>query len=269
MEDLRGKVAVITGGASGIGLATAKMLAGEGMKIVIADIERAALDKATREVEAAGAECLGVVCDVSRRDDVVKLADAAFGHFGKVHLLFNNAGVAVFGPVQEMTHNDWQWSIDVNLWGPINGCEVFVPRMIEQGEGGHVLSTASFAGMVPNESLAVYCVTKYGVVALMECLRRDVKPYGIGASVLCPMIIRTNIEQSQRNRPAELGGPEASRPRTAEEEERLQGRVLELDEVTPLILDAIRNDKLYIFTHEESRRFIRNRFDRIDAAFEA
>lgn len=268
MEDLSGRVAVITGGASGIGLATARRLAHEGMRLVLADIERQPLEAAVRELQQRGAIALGVHTDVGDLQQVQALATTAFAHFGAVHLLFNNAGVAVFGPLQDMKHSDWEWVLRVDLWGVIHGVEAFVPRMIKQGQGGHIVNTASFAGLVPNEGLGVYCVAKYGVVALSECLARDLRPYGIGVSVLCPMILETNIGTSERNRPPAFGGPEASRPRTPEEQQRLRGRVLSADVAAEKVVRAVKSGQLYIHTHEEAREFIRRRFERIDRAFD-
>jgi NAD(P)-dependent dehydrogenase (short-subunit alcohol dehydrogenase family) len=268
MQNLSGRVAVITGGASGIGLATARRLATEGMRIVLADIQQDALDKAVKEIQGSGAETLGVRTDVGDLEQVQALADRTFAHFGAAHLVFNNAGVAVFGPIQEMRHEDWEWVLRVDLWGVIHGVEAFVPRMIAQDQGGHVVNTASFAGLVPNEGLGVYCVAKYGVVALSECLARDLRAHGIGVSVLCPMVLQTNIEKSERNRPAELGGPQASRPRTQEEQANLRGRVLSPELAAEKVVNAVKKNELYIHTHEEARAFIRRRFERIDRAFE-
>src|SRR5262249_14882667 len=225
MQDLSGRVAVITGGASGIGLATARRLAGEGMRIVLADVQQDALDKAVEEIRGFGAETLGGRTDVGDLKQVQTLADRTFAHFGGAHLVFNNAGVAIFGPIQEMKHEDWEWVLRVDLWGVIHGVEAFVPRMIDQNQGGHIVNTASFAGLAPNQGLGAYCVAKYGVVGLTECLVRDLKPYGIGASVLCPMILATNINHSERNRPAELGGVQAQRQQTDEEAQSMRGRV--------------------------------------------
>ncbi|MBI2766674.1 MAG: SDR family NAD(P)-dependent oxidoreductase [Chloroflexi bacterium] len=270
MEEFRDKVAVITGGASGIGLATAKALAGEGMKLVLADIEQTALDRAVPDVAALGVECIGVKTDVGERPEVIALANTAWSHFGAVHVLFNNAGVAVAGPIAEMKHADWEWLIRVNLWGVIHGIEAFVPRMIAQDQGGHVLSTASFAGLVPNEGLGVYCVTKYGVVALSEVLFRELSPHNIGVSVLCPMRVATNINTSQRNRPIEFGGGHELPAGSGGEEGRSQaGRELQVSDVAPMIVKAIRERQLYILPHEESRGFIQARFRRIDRTFDA
>lgn len=269
MEHLNGRVAVITGGASGIGLATARRLAQEGMKLVLADIEQTSLDRVVDEFRAQGTPVIGVRTDVGERAQVQALADAAWDTFGGVNVLFNNAGVAVYGPIQDMKHEDWEWSIRVNLWGVIHGVESFVPRMLAQGEEGHVVSTASFAGLVPNSGLGVYCVTKYGVVAMAECLYRDLRGTKLSASVLCPMLVKTNIGDSARNRPAELGGTSMVRRRNQEEQESLQGRTLEAPEVAERVLRAIRKQELYIITHEESREFVRRRFERIDRSFDA
>jgi NAD(P)-dependent dehydrogenase (short-subunit alcohol dehydrogenase family) len=266
MQELRGKVAVITGGASGIGLATAEALANEGTKLVLADIEAQALEAAAAKLRAAGAEAIGVVTDVTSRDAVEALADATWKHYGRADVVFNNAGIAVAGAVAGMTHEDWRWVIDVDLWGVIHGVEAFVPRLVAQNEGGHVLATASFAGLVPNIGLGAYCVAKYGVVALMEVLHRELRPHGIGASVLCPMRVRTHIDDSGRNRQPAYGGPEAQNyPKI--EEGQLAGRVIDVADVATLVVKGIRSNQLYLVTHAESREMIRRRFERIDRAF--
>ncbi len=269
MKDISGKVAVITGGASGIGLATARVLAREGAKLVLADIEQGPLDAAVESFTSAGVEAIGVRTDVSIRAQVNAMADQAFDHFGKVHILFNNAGIALNGSIQDMSHEDWEWSINVNLWGPIHGVEAFVPRMIEQNEGGHILATASFAGLVPNQGLGVYCVTKYGVVALCECLSRDLRPHNIGVSVLCPMIVNTNIRDSARNRHESYGGKGVIRKRTEEEQENLRGGTIEVEGVAELVVNAIKTGQLYIHTHADAQKYITRRFERIDQAFES
>ncbi len=270
MEHLTAKVAVITGGASGIGFATARRLASRGVRLVLADIEESALDRAVAELSTTGTTVEGVVCDVGDLKAVQHLADTAFEKMGGVHIMFHNAGVAVGGPIAEMKHSDWEWTIRVNLWGPIHGVEAFTQRMIAQGQGGHILFTASFAGLVPNVGLGPYCVSKYGVVALAEVLRRELRAYDIGVSVLCPMRVATNIEHSERNRPDELGGPEASPPvlDQGEDNHNLAGRVLDVEDVAAQVVDAIVANRLYILPHEESRTPIRRRFERIDQTFE-
>lgn len=270
MDQLAGRTAVITGGASGIGLATARLLAAEGMRLVLADIEQGPLDQAAAELDA-----LAVACDVGDLESVRQLADRAYDRFGAVDLLFNNAGVAVGGPVASMSHADWEWLMRVNLWGPIHGVEAFLPRMIDQRTGGHILFTASFAGLVPNVGLGPYCVTKYGTVALAEVLSKELRPHGIGVSVLCPMRVETNIDTSERNRPGELGGPEATSGLPAEVAEAaasadsavtadLAGRVLPVEDVAADVVRAVKDGRLYILTHEESLASIRRRFDRIE-----
>jgi NAD(P)-dependent dehydrogenase (short-subunit alcohol dehydrogenase family) len=267
IADFSGKVAVITGGASGIGLAVAEALAREGAKLVLADIEQGALDAAVKGLSDAGAEVIGVRTDVADRAAVQALADRTWQRFGAAHIVFNNAGVAIFGPTQEMSHQDWLWSINVNLWGPIHGVEAFVPRMVEQGEGGAVLFTASFAGIVPNRDLGPYNVTKAGVVALAESLRKDLRGTGIGVSVLCPMRVVTNIDQSARNRPAELGSGGEAATYSDEDRAALQGRTLTTGPVADLVLDAMRRNQLYIHTHKEAEALFHGRAERIEAAF--
>jgi NAD(P)-dependent dehydrogenase (short-subunit alcohol dehydrogenase family) len=270
VDTLTGKGAVVTGGASGIGLATARVLGARGARLVLADVEPAALDGAVEELRAAGVEAHGVVCDVRSLAEVSAMADAAFDALGAVHVVFNNAGVAVGGPVVDMTHEDWRWVIDVDLWGPIHGVEAFVPRLVEQGEGGHVLFTASFAGLVPNRGLGPYCVAKYGVVALAEVLWRELREHGIGVSVLCPMRVGTDIGHSERNRSAEYGATseKALVRDQSPANDSMAGRVLEVDGVAALTVDAILNDRLYVLPHEESRTSIRRRFEHIDRTFD-
>ena len=270
MGELDGRVAVITGGASGIGLATGRIMAGLGARLVMVDIEQGALDPAIDELRADGAEAHGIVCDVSDFDSVQAMADETFDVMGAAHIVFNNAGIAVGGPVSEMTHEDWKWTIDVDLWGPIHGVEAFLPRVIEQGEGGHLLFTASFAGLVPNVGLGPYCVAKYGVVAMAEVLRRELREHQIGSTVLCPMRVETNIGSSERNRPDELGGPEASPgvEDQGEDNADLSGSVLAVEDVAQMTVDAMLANRLYVLPHEESRGFIRRRFERIDQTFD-
>lgn len=269
--DFKGKTAVITGGASGIGFATAHILGRRGMNLVLADIEQSALDTAKGELERTGAAVTALRCDVSRRDDVARLADTAFDTYGGVHVLFNNAGVAVGGPVAEMKHSDWKWVIDVDLWGPIHGTELFLQRMLDAGEEGHLLYTASFAGLAPNLGLGPYCVAKYGVVALAEVLQKELRGTKLGVSVFCPMRIGTNIGASLRNRPGDLGGPEASPPvlDQGEDNAALAGAVLKVEDAAEQVVAAIGTEQLYILSHPESRTPIQRRFARIEKAFDA
>jgi NAD(P)-dependent dehydrogenase (short-subunit alcohol dehydrogenase family) len=267
MEDLSGAGAVITGGASGIGFATARDLGERGARVLLADVEETALASAVDELEVAGVEAHGVVCDVRSLEQVEGLAAESFARLGAVHVVFNNAGVAVSGSIVEMRHDDWRWVIDVDLWGPIHGVEAFVPRMVEQGQGGHVLFTASYAGLVPNVGLGPYCVAKYGVVALAEVLQRELRPSGIGVSVLCPMRVDTGIFESERNRAPEYGAP-THVTNVPDEDDGAAGRILDVSDVAAMTVDAILANRLYVLPHEESRASIRKRFERIDRSFD-
>ncbi len=270
--DFGGKVAVITGGASGIGLATAKQLAARGARLVLVDVQADALAKAKATIETVAThEVATRVCDVANLDDMRALADSVVTELGGVHIVFNNAGIAVGGPIAEMSHDDWRWVIDVDLWGPIHGVEVFLPHMQRAKQGGHILFTASFAGLVPNVGLGPYCVAKYGVVALAEVLHRELRDEGIGVSVLCPMRVATNIGTSERNRDERYGGQDAVAPvpEQGEANPDLAGRVLDVDDVAAQVVRAIEDKRLYILPHAESRKYVQRRFQRIDQAFEA
>jgi len=267
--ELAGKVAVITGGASGIGLATAKQLAARGTEIVLVDIEEHALRQAMQTITSDFPVRVETrQCDVSDYTAMTALAEDVVAAMGAVNIIFNNAGIAVGGPVADMRHEDWRWTIDVDLWGPIHGVEVFLPHIRAAGEG-HVLFTASFAGLVPNVGLGPYCVAKYGVVALAEVLHKEMRNEGIGVSVLCPMRVATNIGNSGRNRQAQYGEDSLTSlvPDQSEVNQDLAGIVMNVEEVAAQVLAAIDNNRLYILPHEESRPFIQRRFQRIEDAF--
>src|SRR5262245_23342228 len=214
MKELRDRVAVITGGASGIGLATAERFATEGMQLVLADVEEGALHRAAGGLATRGARVLPVVTDVTRPDQVDALARRAFERFGAVHVVFNNAGVEVTGAIFENSVADLQWVVDVNLFGVLYGIRSFVPRMLEQKSEGHIVSTASMAGLTTAPYLDIYCVTKFGVVAAMECLYKELLLLGspLRASVVCPGLIKTNLMTAERNRPAARRDPAAAAP---------------------------------------------------------
>ncbi len=258
-----GRVAVITGAASGIGAAMAQAFSSRGARLVLADIDEPALLEAAAELRAAGAEAEAIPTDVTDADSVEALAEAAVSVFGGVHLVCNNAGVALQGPLVEATLNDWRYGLGVNLWGVVHGVRSFVPRLIAQGDGGHVVNTASMSGLVGMTGLGVYCASKFAVVGLTESLARELKPHGIGVSVLCPMVVDTPIgEHSERLRPPEL----RDEGRTPPEAGPLAGGVISPGEVAVRVVSAIEAGRLYILTHPEQRELLRRRAARLDEA---
>ena len=208
MNNFSGKVAVVTGGASGIGFAIARRLAAAGVDIVLADIEAGPLDAATKQIGELGVRAIGVVTDVSLPDEVDNLAAAAVDRFGKVHILVNNAGVGLKGRTWELDLTDWQWVIGVCFWGVVHGIRSFVPGMIAHGEEGHIVNTSSMAGLGGTPRGGPYEAAKHGVVAVSETLFFDLQEVApqLGVSVLCPGYVDTNIRTSRRNRPDRLGG---------------------------------------------------------------
>ncbi|MGV0874784.1 SDR family NAD(P)-dependent oxidoreductase [Mycolicibacterium sp. XJ879] len=271
MNNFDGPAAVITGGASGIGFATAREFARRGARIMLADIDLSALDDAVATLRGDGIDAHGVLCDVRKLDDVTRLADEAFGMFGEVHVVFNNAGIAYAGPIAQASHDDWRFVIDVDLWGPIHGVEAFLPRLIAQQADSHIAFTSSFAGLIPNVGLGPYCVAKYGVVALAETLSREVRADGIGVTVLCPMIVDTNLLANTERVRGDDYGP--ATPSPADTVQQLASNpaddsVLDVDEVARLTVDAILANRLYVLPHSAARGSIRRRFERIDRAFD-
>jgi NAD(P)-dependent dehydrogenase (short-subunit alcohol dehydrogenase family) len=258
VKDLTGKVAVVTGAASGIGRALADAFAAEGMRVVLADVEPGALDDAAHAVAKIAPAAIAVRTDVSKAADVEALADAAERAFGGVQVVCNNAGVALSGLSWQHSLADWEWVLGVNLWGVIHGIEAFVPRMIAGGQRGHIVNTASMAGLIASQGLGVYNTSKYAVVGLSETLAKDLKPHGIGVSVLCPMGVETRIRESERSRPAALRNDAAAEPAV-----ELIGRYLAPDTVAGMVLDAVRRGELYVITHDEGLEPLRRRFDRM------
>ena len=250
MKDFRDRVAVVTGAASGIGLALAERFAAEGMKVVMADVEADALARAAEPIKEK-APVLATRVDVSKPDDVERLAAETYATFGAAHVVCNNAGVAVIGAVHEHSLADWEWVLGVNLWGVIHGVRAFVPRMLAGGQHGHIVNTASIAGLTNSPFMSVYNVTKHGVVALSESMYKEFQATGapIGVSVVCPGLINTNIMSSSRNRPARWADPgapgEAARAFSAALATGLTGGYPP-SEVAEQVLQGIRDDRFYI-----------------------
>jgi NAD(P)-dependent dehydrogenase (short-subunit alcohol dehydrogenase family) len=270
MEDLAGKVAVVTGAASGIGLGLATRFAEEGMKVVLADIEEPPLDKAVRQLRQAEHDVIGVSADVSDFTSLEALAAKAVEAYGKVHVLCNNAGVGGGNLLWQATESDWRWVMGVNLWGVINGIRAFVPGMLAHGEQGHIVNTASLAGITTPTLDALYGASKHAVVAISEALYFQLHVVGskLSASVLCPGFVRTNIMDAARNRPPQLQNPtESELPAGAAEMEAFMRGLVQAGlppaDVAGMVVDAVREDRFWILTAPELDQAVRDRADRI------
>ncbi|MEE8400094.1 MAG: SDR family NAD(P)-dependent oxidoreductase [Desulfobacterales bacterium] len=272
MKAFKDKVAVVTGAASGIGRGIAERCAKEGMKVVIADIEKEALSGAAKALEAEGATILAVVTDVAKVADVEALARKTMDTFGEVHLLFNNAGVGgAGGAIWENTMADWQWVMGVNLWGVIHGIHTFVPIMLEQDVDCHIVNTASIFGLIAGPGTGIYKVTKQGVVAISETLHFELamRESKINVSVLCPGAVNTGIVDSGRNRPSELQN-EAPEEELTPEMEQMHQMMLQVfkegmppNEAADIVFRAIENKQLYVLTHPELKENFKIRADNI------
>jgi len=266
MDEFRGRVAVITGGGGGIGAAMAAAFAARGARIVLADVDAEAMERVAATLPLRRTEVLTIPTDVTRLESVRGLAAAAAERFGGVHIVCNNAGVATFGEVADATHADWQYTMSVNFWGVVHGVEAFLPLLLAQDAGGHIVNTASMAGLVGMRWLGVYCASKFAVVGLSEALHRELADRGIGVSVLCPMIVQTGInENSVRNRPPSLRNPG---PDVVPAAEAMVGGVIAPDEVARRVVRAIERKDLYVLTHPEQREILRRRAARQDRMFE-
>jgi NAD(P)-dependent dehydrogenase (short-subunit alcohol dehydrogenase family) len=269
MKEFAGKVAVITGAASGIGRAIAEKCVRLGLQVVLADVDETALENAENELKSVGGDVLSVKTDVSERSQVESLARRAFARFGAVHLLFNNAGVAAGGAPWEATWNDWEWVIGVNLWGVIHGVKIFTPLMLAQNTECHIVNTASAAGLTVGSFSAPYAVTKHAVVALSESLYLALQKQNalLQASVLCPGMVRTGIGACDRHRPAGLRdepiplSPEMQAGRAAFE--ALMASSTPPAQIADAVFDAILNQQFYILTHPEWLDVIRLRTSKL------
>jgi NAD(P)-dependent dehydrogenase (short-subunit alcohol dehydrogenase family) len=271
MKDVVGKVAFITGGASGLGLAMARAFTGAGMKVAIVDIEDKALEAARLEFEDTNADVITLKVDVTDRTAMAEAAKETLEAFGKIHVLCNNAGVALNGNILDMTYKDWDWVTRVNLDGVVNGMVTIGPLIQSHGEGGHVINTASMAGQIGIASLSVYNTTKFAVVGMSEAMRGDLEPFGIGTSVLCPGFVATDIYSSERNRPGEFGGDQASKFNLGQADgagiDQLPG-LMPAQVIGDMVLHAIQNDVFYILSHGELKDAVTARSQNLSDAFD-
>ena len=276
MKTFRGKVVVITGGASGLGREFANVAAREGMKLVLADVQGDALQRAVEELTAQGASVIARLCDVRKGEQVQALADAAVAEFGAVHLVFNNAGVGSGGLIWENTEADWEWVMGVNVWGVIHGVRIFTRLMLETAKGdpsfeGHIVNTASMAGLLNAPAMGVYNVSKHAVVALSETLYQDLQLVGapIGASVLCPYFVPTGISQSHRNRPEDVRmtqGPTASQlAAQAMTDKAVSSGKVSAQDVAEITFKAIADGDFYIYSHPGALAGVQERMQHIVA----
>lgn len=269
MKELKDTVAVVTGAASGLGLAMAERFAKEGMRLVLADIDDKALTEVGNRLDAGGTAVQTLRTDVSKQSQIEALADLAFERFGQVNVLCNNAGVAVVGSAWERSARDWEWAINVNLWSVVHGLRAFVPRMLEQGLPGHIVNTSSVAGLLCPPLSAPYVATKHAVVGLSESVHHDLRlrDSKINVSVLCPGFVKTRIVASERARPDDLkDAVPKSRPRVQDVADYFAKAVdngIEPQVVADAVLDAILNERFYILTHPELTPALRQRFDGI------
>ncbi len=273
MKEFRGKVAVITGAASGFGREFALLGAKLGMKLVLADVQKEALDATAAELASGGAEVLAQTCDVRKGEQVEALAQAAMQRFGAIHLVFNNAGVGAGGLVWESTQADWEWVLGVNLWGVIHGVRVFTPLMLACAKAdpeyeGHIVNTASMAGMLAPPTMGVYNVSKHAVVALSEPLYHDLMlvEAPIGASVLCPYFVPTGISQSERVRPGDVQGAAPTRSQQVSQatlEKAVSSGKVTAAEVAERTFDAIRAGQFYIYSHPQALGNVQRRMEDI------
>jgi NAD(P)-dependent dehydrogenase (short-subunit alcohol dehydrogenase family) len=274
MKEFKGKVAIVTGAASGIGWGLAERCAREGMKVVLADIEKPALKQAEKTLQAGGAEVLAVPADVSRLSDIEALAQRTIDVFGGVHLLFNNAGVQAAGSLRqhlwENTLADWEWLIGVNLWGVIYGVKVFMPVMLAQNTECHIVNTSSMAGLIAEPQLVIYSVTKAGVIKLSEGLYLQLKQMDspVGVSVLCPAFVSSRLGDAERNRPRELQNPpetprQSEQPSLVKQFRQTNRNVLSPEQSAEIVFRAIRENTFYIFTDPLVKALFRQRAEDI------
>jgi NAD(P)-dependent dehydrogenase (short-subunit alcohol dehydrogenase family) len=263
MKDVRGKVAFVTGGGSGVGLGMAKVFTDAGVKVVVADVRQDHLDAAARELP--GRDIHLIKLDVSDRAAMERAAAETERVFGKVHVVCNNAGINLFNDIGDAKYSDWDWVLGVNLGGVINGVQAFVPRIKAHGEGGHIVNTASMAAFLAGPGAGIYTCSKFAVRGLSEALRYSLAPHGIGVSVLCPGLVKSSIHESERIRPRSLSGT-ATSPEFLARLAEIHEFGMPGEEVAAKVLRGIQRNDLYIFSHPEFKDELRELFDEVLAA---
>lgn len=270
MSDIQGRVAFVTGGASGLGLSMARSLLNRGASVMLADRDAEGLERAVAALSSETNQVASVVCDVADANEIEKAAQATIDHFGKVHIVVNNAGVGLGGQPGEIALQDWRWIVDINLMGVVHGVEVFTPLIQSHGEGGHIINTGSMAGHVAPGGMGPYNATKYAVVGYSEGLKAELAPHNIGVSVLCPGWVRTNIHTTGFGRPS--GGPTLEEakddPQFQEMDAVIKGG-LDPDKVADWVADCVEANRLYIFTHEMMKIGIDMKYAQIQADYDA
>jgi NAD(P)-dependent dehydrogenase (short-subunit alcohol dehydrogenase family) len=269
LKQFENKVAVITGGASGLGLAMARRFGAAGMKIMIADIESDNLSTAVDSLRESNIDANGVLCDVSNAEDVEQLAQETLNTYGAVHVVCNNAGVAPSGLIWEHSTKDWEWAMGPNVWGVIHGIRVFTPILLGQKEEGHIINTASVAGLMSFNGMGLYCMTKHSVVTMSECLHHDLESTceHVRCSVLCPAYVPTQIAASERNRPNHLKDNRNKSKDELVREENLRKAVesgkISAEQVAEQVFDAVKDNRFYILTHPKIKPAIGMRYEDI------
>jgi NAD(P)-dependent dehydrogenase (short-subunit alcohol dehydrogenase family) len=261
IQELEGKTVVVTGGGSGIGGGMIRRFARQGMQVVVADIEGDSADRAAKALREEGARAIGVACDVSRRSDVAGLADAAIAEFGAIDVACNNAGIFFGGKLRDFTEGDWEWTMSVNLMGVVHGSTIFGKHMAERGSG-HIVNTASIGGWAPDPNCAPYTTSKFAVVGFSEALRRDLEGDGVGVSILCPGPVATGMAKADRLRPVSAG-PSAATSLAAEP---VMAVGMPPDDVGDLVIDGIRENATYVFTHPDFGVAFEPRFEEMRRA---
>jgi NAD(P)-dependent dehydrogenase (short-subunit alcohol dehydrogenase family) len=265
MTDVAGKVAFITGGGSGVGFGQASIFADAGCRVAIADIRQDHLDETTEYLAAKGHDVMPILLDITDRDAYRRAADEVEASLGPVQLLFNTAGVSIFGPLQNATFEDWEWQLDVNLWGMINGIQIFVPRMLERGDDCHIINTSSMSAFVSLPGTGIYATTKMAVRGLSECLSMDLASSKIRVSMLCPGAVNTNIHEAVLTRPKHLEktGYYGADPEAFARLKQVIEVGMEPETLAKYTLEGVRKDELYILPYPEFRETLKDIHERV------